>query len=47
MVWGTGQVSREFIYVEDAAEGIVLATEKYNRPEPVNIGAGIEIMIKD
>ena len=47
VVWGTGQVSREFIYVEDAAEGIVLATEKYNQPEPVNIGAGFEIIIKD
>ena len=47
MVWGTGKVSREFIYVEDAAEGIVLATEKYNKPEPVNIGAGFEIKIKD
>ena len=47
MVWGTGQVSREFIYVEDGAEGIVLATEQYNKPEPVNIGAGFEIKIKD
>ena len=47
MVWGTGKVSREFIYVEDAAEGIVLATEKYNKSEPVNIGAGFEIKIKD
>lgn len=47
VVWGTGEVSREFIYVEDAAEGIVLATERYNKPEPVNIGAGFEIKIKD
>ncbi|MFZ5516775.1 MAG: GDP-L-fucose synthase family protein [Candidatus Zhuqueibacterota bacterium] len=47
VVWGTGEVSREFIYVEDAAEGIVLATEKYDKPEPVNIGAGFEIIIKD
>ena len=46
-VWGTGKASREFIYVEDAAEGIVLATEKYDKPFPVNIGAGFEIKIKD
>ena len=46
-VWGTGKASREFLYVEDAAEGIVLATEKYDKPEPVNIGAGFEIKIKD
>ena len=45
--WGTGNATREFIYVEDAAEGIVLATEKYDKPEPVNIGAGFEISIKD
>lgn len=46
-VWGTGKASREFLYVEDAAEAIVLATEKYNKPDPVNIGAGFEISIKD
>ena len=46
-IWGTGKPSREFIYVEDAAEGILLATEKYNKSEPVNIGAGFEIRIKD
>lgn len=46
-VWGTGEVSREFLYVEDAAEGIVLATEKYDKPEPVNIGAGFEIKIME
>ncbi len=46
-IWGTGKASREFIYVEDCAEGIVLATEKYNKPDPVNIGAGFEITIKD
>ena len=46
-VWGTGKASREFLYVEDAAEGIVLATEKYNKPEPVNLGAGFEITVKD
>jgi GDP-L-fucose synthase len=46
-VWGTGNASREFLYVEDAAESIVLATEKYDRPEPVNIGSGMEIAIRD
>jgi GDP-L-fucose synthase len=46
-VWGTGNASREFLYVEDAARAIVLATEKYNKPEPVNIGSGREILIKD
>lgn len=46
-VWGTGKPSREFLYAEDAAEAILLATEKYNKPEPVNIGAGFEIKIKD
>jgi len=45
--WGTGRVSREFIYAADAAEGILLATEHYNGDEPVNIGAGFEITIKD
>jgi len=45
--WGTGSASREFIYVADAAEGILLATEQYNGPEPVNIGAGFEIAIKE
>jgi GDP-L-fucose synthase len=47
VVWGTGQASREFLYVGDAAEGIVLATEKYDKPEPLNIGAGFEIKIRD
>ena len=46
-VWGTGKVSREFLYVEDSAEAIILATEKYNKSEPVNIGAGFEISVKD
>lgn len=46
-VWGTGKATREFLYVEDAAEGILLATEKYNKPDPVNLGAGFEISIKD
>ena len=46
-VWGTGKASREFLYVEDCAEGIVLATEKYNKPDPINLGANREIKIKD
>ena len=46
-VWGTGKASREFLYVEDCAEGIILATEKYNKPEPVNLGTNKEIKIKD
>jgi GDP-L-fucose synthase len=46
-IWGTGRATREFFYVEDAAEAITLATEKYNRSDPVNIGAGLEIAIKD
>jgi GDP-L-fucose synthase len=46
-VWGTGNPTREFLYVEDAAEGIALATEKYNKPDPINLGAGFEISIKD
>jgi len=45
--WGTGNASREFLYVEDAAEGILLAAEKYNKSDPVNLGAGFEIKIKD
>jgi GDP-L-fucose synthase len=45
--WGTGKVSREFLYAGDAAEGILLATEHYNSSEPVNIGAGFEVTIKD
>jgi len=47
LVWGTGKASREFLYVEDAAEGILLATEKYNKPDPVNLGAGKEITIRE
>ena len=47
LVWGTGKASREFLYIEDAAEGIILAAEKYNKSDPVNIGAGFEIAIKD
>jgi len=45
--WGTGNATREFLYVEDCAEGIVLAAEQYDRPEPVNLGAGFEISIRD
>jgi GDP-L-fucose synthase len=44
-VWGTGQATREFLYVEDAARGIVLASERYDKPEPVNLGTGVEISI--
>jgi len=47
VVWGTGKASREFLYVEDAAEGIVLATEKYDKSNPINLGAGREITIKE
>lgn len=47
VVWGTGKPTREFLYVEDAAEAIVLATQKYDKPEPVNIGSGFEISIKE
>ncbi len=45
--WGTGSASREFLYVDDCAEAIVDATERYDRPEPVNIGVGKEITIRD
>lgn len=47
VVWGDGSPTREFLYVEDCAHAIVLATERYDKPEPVNIGAGFEISIKD
>jgi len=47
VAWGDGTPTREFIYVEDAAEGITLATERYNSSEPVNIGSSFEISIKD
>jgi GDP-L-fucose synthase len=45
--WGTGNATREFLFVEDCAEAITVATERYDRPEPVNIGAGFEISIRD
>lgn len=47
LVWGDGSPTREFLYVEDAADGIVSAAEKYNGSEPVNLGSGYEISIKD
>jgi GDP-L-fucose synthase len=46
-VWGTGKASREFLFVEDAAEGIIAATEKYDKGAPVNLGSGKEITISD
>ena len=47
VLWGDGTPTREFLYAEDAAEGILLATERYDGSEPVNLGAGFEIAIKD
>ncbi len=47
VVWGTGSASREFFFVEDCARGITMATQNYDGPEPVNLGAGFEITIKD
>lgn len=46
-VWGTGKATREFLYVEDAAEGVVRAAERYDKPDAVNLGAGMEISIRD
>ncbi|MEO5936002.1 MAG: GDP-L-fucose synthase [Terriglobales bacterium] len=46
-LWGTGEASREFMYVDDCAEGILLAAELYSKPEPVNLGTGREISIKE
>ncbi|HEY7129229.1 MAG TPA: GDP-L-fucose synthase [Nitrospira sp.] len=46
VVWGDGSPTREFLYVEDAAEGIILAAEQYNDPQPLNLGTGEEISIK-
>ncbi len=46
-IWGTGKATREFLYVEDAAKGIVLATERYDGPEPVNLGSAMEISVRD
>jgi GDP-L-fucose synthase len=47
VAWGTGTATREFLYVEDAAEAIVAAAEKYSKPEPVNLGSGEEISVRD
>src|SRR5215468_3310712 len=47
VAWGTGSPTREFLYVEDAADGILLATERYDKPEPVNLGFGEELTIND
>ena len=47
VIWGSGTATREFLFVEDCAEGIVLATERYDGPEPVNVGAGFEIGIRE
>jgi GDP-L-fucose synthase len=47
VVWGTGRATREFLYVDDAAEGILLATERYDDDEPVNLGSGREVSIKE
>src|SRR5437899_8459655 len=47
VVWGDGSATREFLYVEDAAEGIVLAAEDYDKPEPVNLGSAFEISIRE
>jgi GDP-L-fucose synthase len=47
VVWGTGRATREFLYVEDAARGIVLAAERYDKSKPINLGAGFEISIKE
>ena len=47
VVWGTGKATREFLYVEDAAEAVLLATARYDGGEPVNVGAGFEISIAD
>jgi len=47
VVWGTGRATREFLYVDDCAQAVCLAAARYDKPEPVNIGAGFEITIKD
>jgi GDP-L-fucose synthase len=47
IVWGSGAATREFLHVDDCAEGILLATELYNKPEAVNLGTGVEISIRD
>jgi len=47
ILWGTGRPTREFLYVEDAAEAILLATKLYDKPAPINVGAGFEVSIKE
>lgn len=47
IAWGTGRASREFLYVEDAARAIVMATEQYDQPEPINLGSGMEITVRN
>jgi GDP-L-fucose synthase len=47
VAWGTGTATRGFLYVEDAAESIVASAEKYSKPEPVNLGSGKEISVRD
>lgn len=47
VVWGTGKATREFLYVDDAADGILLAAEKYDKEDPINLGSGFEILIKN
>ena len=47
VLWGDGSPTREFLYVEDAAEGILMAAQKYDKPDPVNLGSGMEISIGD
>ncbi len=47
VLWGSGKATREFLYIEDAAKGIVLATKKYNKTDPINLGSGKEISIKN
>jgi GDP-L-fucose synthase len=46
-LWGDGSATRDFLYVDDAAQGIILAAEKYNKSEPINLGTGVEISIKE
>src|SRR5262249_43493543 len=47
VLWGDGSPTREFLYVKDAARGILLATQKYDGPDPINLGSGYEIAIRD
>jgi len=47
VLWGDGSPTREFLYVEDAAEGVLLAAERYNGADPVNLGSGVEIAVRD